>query len=285
MGTPSPTGVGLGLRWEFLDEVLDAPPLEIAFFEVSPENYIGRGGYYADALDRVRERYSVHTHGLALNLGGTDRPSPGYVAALRAEVARLDAPFHSDHLSFARVNGRALHEFFPLKRCKATVAHVAERLRAAEDALGVPMAVENVSAYVHGGHAEMSEAEFVTSVLEGSGAGLLLDVNNVYVNSRNFGFDPVEFLEGLPLQRVVEVHVAGHERQGDVLVDTHGTTVAPPVLDLLAWVVERVGPVPVLLERDNDVPPLEALLAELRAVDGVYARALAAREGRHALIA
>lgn len=274
MRTASPHGVGLGLRWEFLEEALEQPLLPVAFFEVSPENYMGRGGYYPAALERIRERHVVHTHGLSLNLGGTDAPSREYLRALRAELQRLRVPFHSDHLSFARARGHALHDFFPLKWSTTSATHVADRLRAAEDVLGVPLAVENVTAYVPGGSSEMGEAEFIAAVLERSGAGLVLDVNNVYVNSRNFDFDPYGFLRALPLSRVVEVHVAGHERRGDVLVDTHGAAVSPPVMALLSWVVERTGPVPVLLERDAEVPPLSELLSEVDELRSVYSKAL-----------
>jgi len=273
MRPASKRGVGLGLRWEFLDEVLASPWIDVAFFEISPENYMERGGYYPAALERVRERYPIHTHGLSLDLGGTDAPSRDYLRSLRAELHRLGVPFHSDHLAFSRAAGHALHEFFPLKWSRSNAARVADRLRAAEDVLGVPMAIENVTAYVHGGRAEMPEAEFIGTVLELSGAGLVLDVNNAYVNARNFDTDPLDFLRALPLHRVVEIHVAGHERQGELLVDTHGARVCEPVLNLLAWVLERTGPIPVLLERDNNVPALSELLAELHDVRAVYARA------------
>lgn len=276
-----PTGVGLGLRWEFLEEVLDGPALDVAFFEVSPENYMRRGGYYPAALERIRDRYALVTHGLTLSLGAVDPPDPKYLAELRREVERLGSQWHSDHVCFSTSGPLVLHELLPLKLSRATALHVADRARRAEDALGVPLALENISWYAHPGRRELPEAEFLSLILERSGAGLLLDVNNVYVNARNHGFDARSFLAALPLDRVTEVHVAGHTLRPDGLIlDTHGAPVIEPVIELLAWVVEQIGAVPVLLERDNDVPELPVLLAEVEQLRGAYDAALAAREVR-----
>ena len=276
-------GVGLGLRWEFLEEVLDGPLCDVAFFEVSPENYLGRGGYYPSALERIAERYPIVTHGLTLSLGAIDEPDPNYLSSLRAEVTRLNSPWHSDHLCFSTAGDRVLHELLPLKFSEENVARVAERARRVEGFLERPFAIENITYYVHPGEPEMSELEFLQRVLESSDARLLLDVNNVYVNARNHGFDPYEFIAGLPLERVVEIHVAGHRTlETGLLLDTHGQKVADPVLKLLEWTIERTGPVPVLLERDNDVPELQSLLAEVSLLREVQTRALARRAERHA---
>jgi len=279
----SPTGVGLGLRWEFLEEVVEGPPLPVAFFEVSPENYMRRGGYYPAQLERVRERYPLVSHGLTLSIGAVAPPPEDYLAELAREVARLGSPWHSDHLCFSTAGPRVLHDLLPLQFSRENVARVAERVRRVEDALGVPFALENISYYAHPGRREMPEAEFVTRVLAASGAGLLLDVNNAYVNAQNQGADALDFLSAIPLERVVQIHVAGHARRDDGLViDTHGAPVCDPVHDLLAWTVERTGPVPVLLERDNDVPPLAELIAEVEHLAAVYERGLTAFRGRHA---
>ncbi|AGP32724.1 DUF692 domain-containing protein [Sorangium cellulosum] len=286
------TGVGLGLRWEFLDEVLaalEAPDegargaaLAVPFFELSPENYMRRGGYYPAAIARVREHRAILTHGLTLSVGGVDPLDDGYLRALRGFVDRLDPPFHSDHLCFSGVDGRFVHDLLPLPLTSAAAAHAAARIREAADRLGRPMAIENITYYLVPGRASLDEADFLVEVLERAGCGLLLDVNNVYVNARNHGFDPVAYLEKIPPARVVSMHVAGHEWRDDagVVVDTHGAPVIEPVLDLLARAVARTGPVPVVLERDNDVPPLDALLAELAEVEAAYRRGLAAREAR-----
>jgi len=276
-----PVGVGLGLRWEFLEEVVEGGPLDVAFFEVSPENYMNRGGYYPAALEQVRERYAVVCHGLTLSLGSTKEPDPAFVCALRQELERLKTPWHSDHLSFSFAGSRMLHELLPLRFDRDSARRVAARLRRLEDALGLPMVVENVTYYCHPGRREMSEPEFIHEVLEQSGARLLLDVNNVYVNAQNHGFDALDFLREMPLDRVVEIHVAGHTHSPwGMIIDSHGAPVIEPVHELLSWVLKRTGPLPVLLERDNDVPELEELLAEVKTLKGVYDSALAAREVR-----
>jgi hypothetical protein len=276
-------GVGLGLRWEFLEEVLDGPPCDVAFFEISPENYLGRGGYYPSALDRIGERYSIVSHGLSLSIGAAGEPDPSYLRELRRELVRLNTPWHSDHLCFSTAGERVLHELMPLKFSRENVTRVAERAKRIEGFLELPLALENISYYVHPGEPEMSELEFLQSVLEQSNLRLLLDVNNVYVNAQNHGFDARTFIAGLPLERVVEIHVAGHKtlRTG-LLLDTHGQGVAAPVLELLEWTLERTGDVPVLLERDNDVPELAELLAEVSVLRELRTRALARHAERHA---
>jgi uncharacterized protein (UPF0276 family) len=278
-----PAGVGLGLRWEFLEEVLDGPQYDIGFFEVSPENYMERGGYYPDALARIAERYPIVTHGLTLSLGAVDEPNPSYLSALKNEIERLDSPWHSDHLCFSTAGSRVLHELLPLKFSQENVERVASRARRVRDVLGVPLAIENISYYVHPGRAEMPEAEFLSRVLAESDAGLLLDVNNVYVNAQNHDFDARALIAALPLERVLEIHVAGHSQLDDgMLLDTHGAPVCDPVLELLAWTLERTGPVPLLLERDNQVPELGELLAELRVLAQIHRRAAERWESRHA---
>ena len=278
-----PSGVGLGLRWEFLEEVVEGPALDVAFFEVSPENYMRRGGYFPEQLERVRERYPLVTHGLTLSVGGSEPPAPSYLRELRREVERLRSPWHSDHLCFSSAGGRTLHELMPLKFAEDTLRTVREHARRTEDALGVPLALENVSYYAHPGRREMPEAEFVARAVSEASVGLLLDVNNVYVNSQNHGGEPRDFLNALPLERVTEIHVAGHARKAHGLcLDTHGSPVCDEVLALLGWTLERTGPKPVLLERDNDVPPLGELLAELARVRSVYDSAMLRFRERHA---
>ncbi|RYZ02762.1 MAG: DUF692 domain-containing protein [Myxococcales bacterium] len=277
--SPSPRslgGVGLGLRWDFLEEVVNGPSLlPIDFFEVSPENYMRRGGYYPAQLEKLRERYPLVTHGLTLSIGADEAPDGEYLRELRAEVARTGSPLHSDHLCFSSVGPRSLHELLPLQHSRRNVARVADRARRMRDALGVPFALENITYYAHPGRAELSELDFLSSVLEASDAGLLLDVNNVYVNALNHGTDPAQLIRELDPSRVVEIHVAGHTRKPSGLVlDTHGAPVADPVLELLELALRRTGPKPVLLERDNDVPPLSELLRELAVLRSVYDRAV-----------
>lgn len=260
-------GFGLGLRLELLDLVADGPQLEVDFLEVAPENFMRRGGRVRAAFERIVDRYPVITHGLCLSLGGTEPAEDAYVAELRREVAYTRTPWHSDHLCFSSAGPIVLHDLLPLSCCEANAVRVADRLRWAEDRLAVPMAIENISWYAHPGRMQMPEVEFIARVLDLSGCGLLLDVNNVWVNACNHGFSPTAFIADLPLERVVQIHVAGHKRvQPDLVIDTHGAPVADPVLELLSWTLERTGPVPVLLERDNDIPPLPDLIEELRRV-------------------
>ncbi len=206
----APVGVGLGLRWDFLEEVLAEPELGVAFFEVSPENYLGRGGYYPAALELIAEKYPIVTHGLALSIGAVDEPDPAYLGALKNELSRLKPAWHSDHLCFSTAGARVLHELLPLKILRAErAARRGAELGGIEGLLERPFALENITYYAHPGQPEMSELEFLNRVLEASNARLLLDVNNVYVNAQNHGFDPYAFIAGLPLERVIEIHVAG----------------------------------------------------------------------------
>ncbi|HEY3496802.1 MAG TPA: DUF692 domain-containing protein [Polyangiaceae bacterium] len=276
MPSSVPNGVGLGLRWEFLEEVLEGPAFDVAFFEVSPENYMRRGGYYPAALERIAERYPIVTHGLTLSLGGLEEPPPSYLRELKREVERLRTPWHSDHLAFTGSAGTSLHELLPLAFSREALERVADRLKRVADVLGRPLAFENITYYAELGVSELSEADFIGALAERSGAPLLLDVNNVYVNGLNHGFDPRAAIAALPLERVIEIHVAGHTRQkSGLVVDTHGAPVADPVLELLEWTLERTGPVPVLLERDNEVPALPELLEEVAIVRAIFERAAA----------
>jgi uncharacterized protein (UPF0276 family) len=278
-------GVGLGLRWEFLDDVLEASPgdVDVAFFEVSPENYMRRGGWYPAALERVRERHPLVTHGLTMSLGAIHEPEPSYLDALKLETERLGTPWHSDHLCFSTAGARVLHELLPLQLSRENVTRVADRVRRIEDRLGLPMAIENITWYAHPGKQEQREAEFIREILEKADCGLLLDVNNVWVNAQNHGFDAREFIAELPLERIVQMHVAGHTRSSSgLIVDTHGAPVIDPVIELLEWTLERTGPMPVLLERDNDIPELPVLLDEVRKLSEVYRRATTRHEAAFA---
>jgi uncharacterized protein (UPF0276 family) len=278
METGRVTGVGLGLRWEFLQAVLDNE-VEVAsavrFFEISPENYMRRGGYYPDALAKVAERHKLVTHGLMMSLGSPDPLDQRYFKELKRFLDRFGGAWHSDHLSFGGIDGATLHDLLPIPFTRAAARHVAERVRRAQDSLQRPMAVENISYYMPVGHAQLSEPEFIGEVLERADCKLLLDVNNLDVNAKNHGFDSWAWLRAIPLDRVVEIHVAGPEPWSEeLLIDSHGAPVRPDVYELLSWVVERTGPVPVLLERDNNIPSLAELLAEVRKLDETYQAAL-----------
>jgi uncharacterized protein (UPF0276 family) len=272
--------VGLGLRWEFLDELLHRLPGEIDFLEICPENYMRRGGYFPAALDFARAHYPVVTHGLTMSIGGSDPLDDAYLAELRDFVRTAESPWHSDHLCFSSSGGRQLHDLLPIAFKERSVSRIADRIKRAQDTLGVPMAIENISFYMHPGAREMSEAEFIARVCDAADCGLMLDVNNAYVNSRNFGFDADEWMRAVPLDRVVQMHVAGHEwfdegAAGTLILDTHGAEVCDPVLALLERVLAKTGPVPVLLERDQNVPALDVLLAEVAKIKAIWERATA----------
>lgn len=291
-------GVGLGLRWEFLDDLVARTAalereglggLDVDFLEVSPENYMKRGGRYPAALSWLAERYPIVTHGLTMSIGGSDPLDMDYLRDLAGTVRALGSPWHSDHLCFSAAGGRMLHDLLPVAFKQAAVGRIADRIRRARDVLGVPLAIENVSSYWHPGRAEMGEAEFLARVCEAADCGLMLDVNNAYVNSINFGFDVDAWMRDVPLERVVQMHVAGHEwfrvdgrgigesaaprARGAMVIDTHGADVPDPVLDLLSRVVRRTGGVPIVLERDQNVPSLDDLLAEVTKIRAVAAGA------------
>jgi hypothetical protein len=239
-----------------------------------------RGGFIPAALERVAEHFPLLAHGLTLSLGGLDPFDDAYLGELGTFLRRFQVPLFSDHLCFSSASGRIVHDLLPLPLSRAAAAHAAERIGEAASKIGMPVAIENVTRYLVPGQPEMSEAAFIGEVLERADARLLLDVNNAYVNAVNDGTDPLAFLGALPLERVAAIHVAGHERFEDVgiVVDTHGADVIDPVLELLAWTVERTGPVPVVIERDHNVPPLDALLSEAERVEAAYRRGLARRQ-------
>lgn len=283
-----PVGVGIGLRWESIDEIGESLP-KLPFFEISPENYIGRGGRFPAKMRALAERYPMLSHGLSLSLGGKDPFEQAFLRDLRSFLDSVEAPWHSDHLCFSSVDGKVLHDLLPVPFLDAEVGRIAERIQRVQDAIGRPMAIENVSFYMHPGRAEMSEAEFLARVCEAADCKLMLDVNNAFVNAENFGHDVNDWLSKVPLHRVVQMHVAGHDwfdrdtfeyssvqAKSDqrLIVDTHGAPVVPAVLQLLEIVVAKIGEVPVVLERDQSIPPLPELLAERDRIQVSYDRGL-----------
>ncbi len=271
-----PTGIGLGLRARFMAKVIagDADGVA-AFLELSPENYMHRGGRYPLRLEQLADRFPIICHGLMMSLGSTDPFDDDYFAHLKGFLDRYDPPWHSDHVCWSGHGGSLLHDLLPVPFTTGVAKRIAARVREARDRLERPMAVENISWYMQVGKPEHGEPEFITEVLERADCGLLLDVNNVFVNAQNHGFDPFDWLARIPLDRVLQLHVAGHEPWDEtLLVDTHGATVRDEVYDMMAWVIERIGPRPVLLERDTNIPPFSEVLDEIRRLDGVYQHAV-----------
>jgi hypothetical protein len=229
---------------------------------VAPENWIGVGGRYGRQLRQLAERHPIVLHGLSLDIGGPDPIDIDLVRSVKILMSELDAPLYSEHLTYCAADGH-LYDLLPLPFTGEAVRYVAERVRQVQDIIGATIALENASYYAQP-HADMSEAAFISAVLAESGCDLLLDVNNIYVNSINHRYDPEEFLDSLPLERTRYIHVAGHyDEAEDLKVDTHGADVIDPVWALLAQAYQRLGPVPTLLERDFNLPPLEQLLLEV----------------------
>lgn len=261
-GNTEPAGAGLGLRRALMGPLLSADHGAVDFFEVAPENWIRVGGRYGRQFRELAERCPLVFHGLSLDIGGPDPLDLDLVRAVRALMNELDVSLYSEHLSWCAAEGH-LYDLLPIPFTEEAVRHVAERVRQVQDIIGAPIALENASYYAQP-HADMSEAEFIDAVVESSGCDLLLDVNNVYVNSINHGYAASAFLRALPLQRVRYIHVAGHyDEASDLKVDTHGADVIDPVWNLLAEAYSLVGPVPTLLERDFNLPPLPQLLQEV----------------------
>lgn len=275
MSTPI-TGVGLGLRAAFIEKIERGDAAgKVAFLEVAPENYMHRGGKAPRRLANIAEHFPIISHGLMMSLGSPDPFDDAYFADLRGFLDRVAAPWHSDHLCWSGIDGVLLHDLLPVPFTTASAIRIAERVREAQDRIGRPMAVENVSWYLQLGAPQKDEPDFVVEVLERADCRLMLDVNNIFVNATNHGFDALDWLRKIPLERVVQLHIAGHDRwEEDLIIDTHGNEVRDEVYDLLAWVIERTGPKPVVLERDSDIPPLETLLDEVARIDGVYQAAV-----------
>lgn len=248
--------------------------LDVDFFEVAPENWIGVGGLYGRRLRELTGRYPFVNHGLSLSIGGPDPLDREFLVRLRRFLDEHRALHYSEHLSYCSDDGH-LYDLMPIPFTAAAVRRVADRIGEVQDALGRRIAVENVSYYAAPG-AEMSELEFLTAVLERADCDLMLDVNNIYVNAINHGYDARGFLAAVPAQRVVYMHVAGHYVEAeDLRVDTHGTEVCDPVWDLLAAAYRHCGVKPTVLERDFNIPPLELLMREVDTIRRVQAAALA----------
>ncbi len=275
MDRRAPEGAGLGFRLAFAEELLASPAPEVSFVELAPENYLGAGGRRARLLAAAAERWPVVCHGLTTDLSGAAPLDGAALDELGRFLRKLGCRWYSDHLCFTHVAGAEVHDLLPLPFTHEAAARAAARIREVQDRLGLPVLVENVSAYARLPGAELDEPSFVAAVVREAGCGLLLDVNNVHVNAVNFGLDARAYVEALPLDRVVQLHVAGHEveREG-LLVDTHGAKVIDPVLDLLRFALERIpGRPPVLLERDHSFPPLAELLAEVGTIGRIVGEA------------
>jgi len=259
------SGAGLGLRRGLIDRLVANPPAEVDFMEVAPENWIHVGGKLGKKFRFFTERYPFLIHGLSLSIGGPAPLNEQLLRDIRAFMREHGIQYYSEHLSYCGDDGQ-LYDLMPIPFTDEAVAYVAGRIRRAQDILGQRMAVENVSYYAPA-DTSMSEIEFTQAVLDEADCDLLLDINNIVVNSINHRYDPMEFMLAMPAERIRYFHVAGHYVEAeDLRIDTHGAAISDPVWDLLGAAYAHFGPVPTLLERDFNFPPLEDLLAEVRKV-------------------
>lgn len=253
-------GVGIGLRRPHFNQVFETDR-EIGWLELLSENFMNFGGRPRDVAERAAARWPVVCHGVGLNLGSTDPMCETYLANLKQLVADVNAPWFSDHLCFSGHGSHAFHDLIPPPRTKESARNIVDRIKRARDFVGKPMAIENVSTYVDNPGWDFSESAFVTEVAEAAECLILLDINNIWVNARNHGLDPQKYLDTVPLDRVVQVHLAGHFDRGDVVIDTHGSAVCDEVWNLYRSFLRKAGrPVATLIEWDNDIPSLDTLL-------------------------
>ena len=271
MNHPNPQHAGLGFRRELIPALEAGVPGAISFFELAPENWAGVGGRSAKQLRRFTERHPFVCHGLSLSLGGPMPLDETLLCTIKAFMAEHGIQLYTEHLSWCSDDGH-LYDLLPIPFTEDAVRWTAARIRRAQDILGMQIGLENASYYVAPPGGEMSEAEFINAVIAEADCLLHLDVNNLYVNSRNFGFDALEFMNALPLERTCYIHVAGHYTEPDgLLIDTHGAEVIDPVWTLLEAAYARTGPAPTCLERDFNIPDLAALTREVEVIERIQA--------------
>jgi uncharacterized protein len=263
-------GFGLGLRVEHFDAILDhkldhplEQPLNIDWFEVISENFMVAGGKPQHYLERFRERYPLALHGVSLSIGSTDPLDMDYLRALKTLAQRVEPVWISDHLCWTGVGGINSHDLLPLPYSEDAIAHVCSRIGQVQDMLGREILLENLSSYVEFSGSEMPEWAFVAEIARRSGCRLLLDVNNIQVSARNHGFDPLDYLGGIPGDKVWQIHLAGHSDYGDYVIDTHDHDVPDDVWRLYEAAIQRFGPISTMIERDDHIPPISDLLREL----------------------
>jgi hypothetical protein len=268
---PPYLGFGLGLRPQHYREILDGSP-PIDWFEIISENFMIPGGQPLKMLDRIRERYPVVMHGVSLSIASAAPLNFDYLKSLKALAERTNPKWISDHLCWTGVHGVNLHDLLPVPYTEEALDHVTSRISQVQDFLGRRIAIENVSSYIEYAQSEMQEWEFVAELARRADCWLLLDVNNVFVSGFNHAFDGKGFVNAIPVDRVVQFHLAGHSEAGTHFIDTHDEPVKQEVWDLYGLAIERFGAVSTMIERDDKIPPLAELVAELN-----HARQIAAR--------
>ena len=258
-------GAGLGLRREMLNDQKKLQNLDVDFFEIAPENWMTLGGQFQKELRMLTERYPFSCHGLSLSLGGTEPLDMNFLKNVKTFFKEHDISLYTEHLSWCTDDGH-LYDLLPIPCTEEAINWIANRIKTVQDVLEMPIGIENVSYYIEPAENEMKEEQFITEIIERSGCFLHLDVNNIYVNSQNFKYDPYEYLANLPLHKTGYIHVAGHFTEEDgLIVDSHGADVIDPVWALLNKAYELIGDssLPTCLERDFNFPSLESLMEEV----------------------
>src|SRR5688572_12883049 len=256
-------GLGLGLRSVHYSEILERRP-RVDFFEILSENYLATEGRPVRIVEQIAERYPIVMHGVSMSLGSADPLDFAYLKQLKDLAQRVNAVWLGDHVCWTGVAGRNSHDLLPLPYDEAHLRHLVKKVRAAQEFLERPLVLENASTYVTFSQSTMPEAEFIARLAEEADCALLLDVNNVYVSCRNHGWDPQAYLDAVPYDRVVQIHLAGHTDKGTHCVDTHSKPVIDPVWKFYAEVEKRTGGRATLLEWDEDIPSFDATFAELK---------------------
>jgi uncharacterized protein (UPF0276 family) len=262
ISSPLFSGYGLGLRKEHYRDFLETD-VAVDFVEVISENFMIAGGQPRHILRQVRERHPVALHGVSMSIGSADGLRPDYLRRLKALVDEIEPLFVSDHLSWSRIGRFNSHDLLPVPYTKEALDIVCANISQAQDVLGRAMLFENPSSYLAFGDAAMTEWEFLAEMSKRTGCELLLDVNNIYVSAANHGFSALDFIAGIPFERVRQIHLAGHSQGEKLLIDTHDSPVSDGVWRLYAQVMAQVGPVATMIERDDDIPPLKDLMLEL----------------------
>jgi uncharacterized protein (UPF0276 family) len=276
MQKPAPLGYGLGLRPVYFDEIMSTRP-PVDWFEIISENYMVEGGRPLSMLDRIRADYPVVMHGVSMSLASTDPLDFAYLARLKELIERVEPAWVSDHVAWTGVHGLNLHDLLPIPYTRESLDHIVERICRVQDYLKRPLVVENASTYVSFVSSEMSEQEFVRQMAERADCLLLLDINNIFVSSFNHGFDAEAFVDAVPVERVVQFHMAGHTDKGTHRVDTHDQPVCDEVWTLYERARRRFGDVSAMIERDDNFPPFSELLDELQRMRDIDARLAAER--------
>jgi hypothetical protein len=274
-------GFGLGLRVDHYETILNSEPA-VDWFEIISENYLVPGGKPLHYLDRIRARWPLVMHGVSLSIGSADPLDHDYLKSLKALAERVEPAWISDHLCWTGVAGTNLHDLLPLPYTEEAIGHVAARVRQVQDYLGRQILLENVSSYVSYADSQLSEWDFLRAVCERADCHILLDINNIYVSSVNHEFDPRTYLDGVPADRIRQFHLAGHEDHGSYIIDTHDHPVPDPVWALYAEAVRRFGAVSTMIERDDHIPPLPELIAELNHARQVFEKTTGASAARNA---